>query len=161
MNRRITHFRRAKGAQCWLTCIALLCLVAACGEPTTGAEEQVRAWVQEAQVAAESKARRDLVNLISPDYADARGYDRDAIEKRLRVYFLRQDNIQLLTSVDDLKLYGDTAAEVELTVAMAGTNDGAFGFSADAYRFLMELEKGDNGWRLISARWGELGGELQ
>ena len=101
------------------------------------------------------------MNLISPDYADARGYDRDAIEKRLRVYFLRQDNIQLLTSVDDLKLYGDTAAEVELTVAMAGTNDGAFGFSADAYRFLMELEKGDNGWRLISARWGELGGELQ
>jgi hypothetical protein len=161
MNRGVTHFRHPELARCWFAGVALLCLLAACGKSSSGPEEQVRAWVHDAQVAAETKARRDLVSLISPAYADARGYDRDAIEKRLRVYFMRQNSIHLVTSVDELTLYGDTAAEVELTVGMAGTNEGAFGFSADAYRFSMELEKGDSGWQLISARWGALGSELQ
>jgi hypothetical protein len=48
-----------------------------------------------------------------------------------------------------------------LDVGMAGTNDGVLGFSADAYRFEMQLEKEDDDWLLMSARWGEIGGELR
>jgi hypothetical protein len=33
--------------------------------------------------------------------------------------------------------------------------------SADAYRFELELEKQDEGWRLIGARWGEVGQPLR
>ena len=43
---------------------------------------------------------------------------------------------------------------------LAGTNDGVFGFSADAFRFQLELERDGDDWLLISARWGELGEEL-
>ena len=39
---------------------------------------------------------------------------------------------------------------------MAGTHDGTFGFSAEAFRFEMEFELDDE-WLLTSARWGELG----
>jgi hypothetical protein len=43
---------------------------------------------------------------------------------------------------------------------MAGRNDGVLGFSADAYKFELELERDGNEWQLISARWGELGKEM-
>ena len=79
----------------------------------------------------------------------------------MRVYFLRQHSIALLPKINEITLYDDTAASVDLTVGLAGTNDGVLGFSADAYRFELELEKDGDEWELISARWGELGGEIK
>ena len=142
--------------------LSLVCLLllSGCGGPEAGPEEQLRQWVSAAQQAVESKERRDLLELISPAYVDARGLDRDDLGDRLRVYFLRQQSIKLLTSIEEIRIFGDSAAEVELTVAMAGKNDSVFGFSADAYRFQLELERDGDDWLLISARWGELGEEL-
>ena len=143
-----------------VTMLACSVLLGACGGAETGPEEQLRQWVTIANQAAEAKERRKLVGMISPAYADPRGNDRDDIEVLLRFYFLRQHRIKLLTSIDDVRLYGDSAAEIDLTVGMAGTKDGDFGFSADAYRFALELElDGDEG-QLIGARWGKLGSEL-
>ena len=132
----------------------------ACGDPPTPPEEAVRAWVAQGEQAAEDKDRRALVNMISPAYADARGNQRDDIENMFRLYFLRQHNIALLTSIEGLQVFGDSAAELELNVGMAATNDGVLGFSADAYRFEMELERDEDDWLLISARWGEVGGDI-
>jgi len=44
---------------------------------------------------------------------------------------------------------------------MAGTNNNAFGIDADAYKFELELQKPDDEWLLIGARWGDLGGNLR
>ena len=141
--------------------LAFLLLLAGCGGPSTPPEEAIRQWVSTAAVAAEARERRTLVGMISPAYSDARGNERSDIENVLRAYFLRVHSIELVTKVDAIRLYGDSAADVEVTVGMAGRNDGVFGFSADAYRFELELERGDEDWLLISARWGELGHELQ
>ena len=94
---------------------------------------------------------------VSPGYADARGYDKDRLDKLLRVYFLRQNAIKLLVSIQDIRIFGDT---VDLTVALPGTNDRALGFSASAYKFELELVRDDDDWQLIAARWGELGDSL-
>ena len=123
-------------------------------------EEQLRQWVSRVEEAAESKERRELISMISPDYTDSRDNERPDIENMLRAYFFRQNSISLLTNIEDVRLIADSAAEIELTVGMAGQNDGVFGFSADAYRFEMELMKEGDDWLLISARWGELGDEL-
>ena len=139
---------------------ALLALVA-CGGPSTAPEEELRAWVAAGVDAAEHKERRRLVDMMSAAYADARGNERDDIENLLRVYFLRQNNIKLLPAIEDIRVLDETAANIELTVAMAGTNDGVLGFSADAWRFALELEKDRGEWRLSAARWGELGEELR
>lgn len=101
------------------------------------------------------------MDMISPAYVDSRGYDRARLGDILRFYFLRMDAIELITSVDEVNVIGDSAAEVRVTVGMAGKHDGVLGFSADAYQFAFELEKGGSDWRLISARWGELGKELK
>ena len=143
------------------TVIAALAVLAACGKPATEPEEELRAWVAAGVEAAENKERRELMSMISPAYADARGKEKDDIENKLRVYFLRQHSIALLPKIDEITLYDDTAAKVELTMGLAGTNDGVLGFSADAYRFELELEKDGDEWQLISARWGELGGEIK
>lgn len=138
---------------------AILTLVAivGCAGEAEGPEAQVRAWIDEMHAAAETKDRGEIVDRISPSYVDARGNSRDDIEKTLRVYFLRQNRITVIPNVDEIRIIGGTAAEVALTVAMAGTNSSAFGLSADAYRFELELEADGGDWKLISARWGELG----
>ena len=143
------------------TVTVAMTMLAACGEPRSEPEAEVRAWVAAGVEAAENKERRKLIGLVSQSYADARGYGRDDIEDMLRIYFLRQHKIGLLTKIEEITIYGDTAARLIMTVGMAGTNDGIMGFSADAYRFDMELEKDGSEWQLIAARWGELGNELK
>jgi len=143
------------------TVTVVLVTLAACGEPRSEPEEEVRAWVAAGVTAAENKERRGLIGLVSESYTDARGYGRSDIEDMLRIYFLRQHKIGLLTKIEEITIYGDTAAKLIMTVGMAGTNDGVLGFSADAYRFDMELQKDGGEWQLIAARWGELGNELK
>lgn len=139
----------------------VLMALAACSEPPSEPEEELRAWVAAGVEAAENKERRSLVGMISESYTDARGNERSDIESLLRVYFLRQNNIGLLPNIEEIVVYGDTAAKIAMTVGMAGTNDGVLGFSADAYRFELELEKDGDDWQLIAARWGELGDEIK
>ena len=76
------------------------------------------------------------------------------------MYFMRQNKVALITSIEELDVYGDSAARLVLAVGLAGTNDNVFGFSADAYRFEMDFELDDDDWLLMSARWGEIGGDL-
>ena len=139
----------------------LLLLVACGGPPVSAPEQELRTWVAEGVDAASAKERRKLVGMISSAYTDARGNERSDIDNMLRVYFLRQHKIALLSNIEEITVYDDTAARVMLTVGMAGTNDGVLGFSADAYRFVLELEKDGGEWLLIAARWGELGDELR
>ena len=139
----------------------LVVLIGACGEPATEPEAEIRAWLQTAEEYAETEDRRGLVDLIAPAYSDTRGNRRDDIGNMLRVYFLRLDDVKLVTRVSDIRLYDDTAATVSLTAGMAAGNEGRFGFSADAYDFELELARMDGEWRLLSARWGETGRELR
>jgi len=157
MRRAITQIRR-RSERCTTAVIVVVALLfGACGGPELGPEEQLHQWVNAAQAAAEAKQRRAMLDLISPAYVDGRGFDRDDIGELLRLYFFRQNSVSLLASIDDIRLYGDSAAEIDLTVGMAGRNNGAFGFSADAYNFQLELERDGDEWLLIAARWGELG----
>jgi hypothetical protein len=79
----------------------------------------------------------------------------------LRIWFLRNRDIVLLSKIDEVNVLGGTAATVGLTAGMAGTGNGSFGLTADALRFELELESHDGDWKLIGARWGEVGAELR
>jgi len=136
-------------------------LIVACGpaDPDASPEDELRAWVARGEIAAEEKDRGGLLDMISEDYADSRGNDFEQIGNLLRVYFFRQDSIALPTSIDDISVMGETAAVVNITVGMVGTRNSRLGLNVDAYRFEFELEKVDDEWLLIGARWGELGGK--
>jgi hypothetical protein len=145
-----------------LTGVACFSLTA-CGSSGTADDPtaELRAWVERGELAAESKDRGELLDMISTDYADSRGNDRDEIGTMLARYFFVQKNIALLTSIDDIQVYDGTAATIDLTVGMAGTQNTGIGLRADAYRFEFELEKADDTWMLIGMRYGELGGNLR
>lgn len=134
--------------------------ICGCGD-VPAPEEALRSWVAEAERAAEDRDHGALLALVSEDYADARGNDRAAVGRVLRWWLLRHKRIGLLVDIDEIDVLGEDAAELALTVGMAATNDRALGFSADAYRFELDLEKRGGDWRLIGARWGELGAELR
>lgn len=144
-------------------CLALASVgsLVACDGAPGDPDEQLRAWIDEMHEAAEAKQRGDIIDRISPAYADARGNSRDDIENMLRAYFLRSNKIVLLSNIDEIKLIAGTAAEVSVTVGMAGTNNSALGLGADAYRFELELTANGDDWQLIAARWGELGRKLR
>lgn len=135
-------------------------ILAACGGPAAGPEEALRQWIADAEAAAEDLDRRGLVAMVSVNYADGRGNNRDAVDKLLRFYFLRQKSVALVMKIDKLTVIDETAAEVLVTAAGVGTTTRALGVNADAYQFALELEKDDDEWMLIGARWGEVGQEL-
>ncbi|MDX1499836.1 MAG: hypothetical protein R3176_08065 [Woeseiaceae bacterium] len=141
-------------------CVAATWL-AACGGAAGSPEDEIRAWVRQGTEFVEAENRRGLVGMISTAYADGRGNTRDDLDDRFRLVFLRANNITLLTSIDEIRLHGDSAADVLLTVGMAGTDGGFLGIDADAYRFEMELERDGGDWQLIGARWAELGEEMR
>ncbi len=143
-----------------LTGILLALLLTGCGGPESSPEESVRAWVKQGSEAAEQKDRGALVDMVSESYADARGNGRDDLENLLRFYFLRQEKVAFITHIDELDVHDGSAADVVLQVGMAGTNDNVLGFSADAVRIEMELERDGDDWLLISARWGGLGEDV-
>lgn len=143
-----------------LTAATALSLLAACGAPSGSAEEQIRAWLDGVETAAENRDRRGVLDHISHAYADGRGNSRDDISDMLRLYFLRHDGFELITRIESIDVHGGTAANVALTVAMAGRSDNLLGIGADAVAFHLELSREGDDWRLISARWGEPGGPL-
>lgn len=161
MNRDHVETAGPKRMHASIPALSLCLLLCACSAPSTGPEGEIRGWLDQGIAATEAKQRGDLLDMISPAYADSRGYNRARIGDVLRGYFLRMNSIELITKVDEIKIMGDTAAEVLLTVGMAGTKDSLLGFSADAYQFSLELEKSAGDWLLISAQWAELGKELQ
>lgn len=136
-------------------------LLGACGGPAEGPEESLRTWVRQGEEFAEARNRGALIDMISPDYTDARGNSRDDIGNLFRLYFLRQQKVALITRIEELEIYGGSAAKLVLSVGMAGKNEGTFGFSADAFEFEMEFELDGDEWLLTSARWAELGEELR
>ena len=142
MKAEASDIRALTESTAWrLILTAITCAVlGACGGSAGDVEDQIQTWIDRGHEAAESKDRGELVDMISPTYADARGNSRDDIENLFRFYFLRSNTVALLVNVDGIEVMDDTAAAVTLTVGMGATTDSALGFNADAYQFALELE---------------------
>lgn len=136
-------------------------LLQSCGGPPAGPEEAVRAWVAAAEVAAETRDRGALVDMISEDYTDSRGNDVSAVDKLLRFYFFRQQSVVIVSRIKDIQLHGDSAATVTVIVGMAGSSGSIASLDADAYQFELELQVEDDEWLLIGARWAPVGAQLR
>ncbi len=152
--------RRVNGTR--VTALALLVASLAACSPPTDVETELREWVARGEAATEREDRRELMGMISPAYADARGNSRDEIDRTLRLLFLREDGIKVVTHIEEIEVYDDTAAKITLTTGVAGSNDTSLlGISADAVRFEFELVTDGDDWLLAGARWGELGEEIR
>ena len=96
--------------------ICMICLITAgCGGDASDAnpEEAVRAWVARGEAAAEDKERGALLEMISEDYVDGRGNDREKIggvillsadRHRTDVYEIKRPNGYTLYEFETSKL---------------------------------------------------------
>lgn len=142
--------------------VLLVVLLAACSSRQGVPEDEIREWLERGERLAGEEDRRGLIDMISPAYADARGNGRDDLDDRFRLLFLRTEPMTLLTRIEEITVIDGSAAEVKLDVGMAGRDDlSALGYNASAYRFELELMHDGDAWQLISARWGEVGGQLR
>ncbi len=141
-----------------VTALAVLALTLVACTPPTDVETALRAWIANGARALEREDRRELMAMVSPAYADARGLGREDIDRLLRVLFLRQDGITVVTRIEEINVYDATAADLSLTAILAGSSEAKIlGFDADALRLKLELVDDDGNWLLTSAQWSELG----
>jgi hypothetical protein len=140
--------RRFLGVAAWVV-IGL----AGCGAPDSP-EVQVRAVIAAAEQAAEARDVSAVMELVSPDYADADGRQAAELSRYLRGYFIANQAIHLLTRIDSLEFPATDVAEVELTVAMVGRDaeaESAWDLAADIHTFRLTLMEQGGDWRVTHA----------
>lgn len=142
-----------------LLLVSAVLLLAQTGcDHTVSPEDEIRALVREAEIAAEERQAGDFARLISSQYGDERGNNKDEIVRLLRLQLIRNQVIYLLVRVGDIKVTSDITATAVIRVAMAGGPLESFEdlarLDAEFYRFDLELVKESGKWRIMRARWG-------
>jgi hypothetical protein len=118
----------------------------------------LRALIERAEAAVEARDTGFFRSLISADYADRRGQDRDDVVNMLRAYFLLNQRIEVVNRIEAIELFGDDAASVKLQTAAVGLAEGRsiLGIDGDFYRIELELGREGDGWRVIGADWNRM-----
>ncbi|MCP4492087.1 MAG: hypothetical protein GY820_32990 [Gammaproteobacteria bacterium] len=140
----------------FLACVITFVLLQACSNSEISPEDEIRQYIESGVEAAETRNASDLADLIHNSYRDPRGYDRTQLEKLVKLYFFRHQNIHLFTKISEIDFLTPNEAQVTLHVAMAGNViiDASVltSLRARVYRFELLLEK-DEAWLLRQAQW--------
>ncbi len=139
----------------YLTVLTAMLLVA-CSAGVTP-EQEIRALLLEAEIAAEERDVGDFSRLISPQYGDQYGHDKDELLRLLRLQMIRNQVIYLWLQIAEINVISDASAEATVRVAMAGGPLQSFEdlarLGAELYRFELELVKESGKWRIARAAW--------
>jgi hypothetical protein len=118
-------------------------------------EEQIRALIAAAEIAAEARDVSDLMALVADDYADGRGLNKAELQKLLRAYFLVHPKIELLVKIGDIELETANRARVQVDMAMLGTRMGGgperTSLTGDVETLQVELRRIDSKWLVTRA----------
>jgi hypothetical protein len=130
----------------------------ACGSKPDTPEGRVRALFEKAEVAAEARDLGTLRELISANYMDDRGHDKQAIVGILYYHFLRNQSVHLLTRVHGIAFPERAKAEATVFVATAGQPIHGTGellrLRADLFRFDLTLaDEGRGAWKVTRGTW--------
>jgi hypothetical protein len=134
---------------------ALLLAASGCGGDGTP-EARVRAVVAAGESAAESRDLGGLMQLVSPDFHDARGGDREELRRYLRGYLVMHQSVHLLTRIESVEFPYEDYARVRLTVGALGRESEAettFDVAADVHEVALELRLEGDDWRVVRAEW--------
>ena len=150
--------RHSKREWCRLSWILLLLGLVACSGQPESAETEIRAFVAQAQLAAEERNARNLRALIADDYVDTKGNDHKAIENLIRLHVFRNQSIHVLTRIHTVEFPEPGRALLVVMAALAGRPvahvDEQAGLNANLYRFDLELiRRGKDDWQIRHAAW--------
>lgn len=136
--------------------LATALLLNACADNGLSREDEVRRYIESAVEAAEARDLGAMTDLIHPRYHDQNGYNLKQISNLLRLSFISNKNIFLLTKVNQIEFLADNEALVNLHIAMAAsalTDTSALSsLRARIYKFELHLIKREE-WQLQQAKW--------
>lgn len=137
--------------------LLLLPLLASCSGDDTSPESRIRALLNTAEEAVESRSLSAVSPLLSPAFSDSAGQDKQALLRLLGGYFVTHQSIHLLTQVSRLDLIGPDRAHVTLYVAVAGqplkTVSQLISLRAELIRLDLSLAEEAGEWLVVSGAW--------
>ena len=163
----IFHYTPGKGAIKPVV-FAMICLLFIIVLPSVGCrketeEDKVRKIITDIQKSAEEKDTKNIINNLSESYNDLQGFNRDTVKGLLFAYFLRHPKISIY--INNLKItIEDESSEVTFqAILTGGSKTGSVSDivpkSLGVYNFSVSLKKESKGWKVISAKWEQVGEE--
>src|SRR4051812_460889 len=130
-------------------CAALIlsCALCACSSSTSD-EQKVRELIVAAENAAEARDVSDVLELVSPEYADADGNSRASLATFLRAFFALHPKFELVTSVESLEFPVDGLARARVTVRGLQLDRFSLG---ESVTLDVELRRADGEWLVVRA----------
>ncbi len=132
-------------------------VLSGCSQDRDSPEQRIRNDLAALEQAAEKKDLGTLKRAILDSYSDNEGYDKNSVTQLIRLNFLRQQSIYLLTRIKSIELTDATNANAVVYVAMAGRpleDTGALvNLSTDLFRFEVALIEQSGQWKVVQAEW--------
>lgn len=124
--------------------------LAGCGS-SDSPEQQVRAVVEQMEIAAENRDVGGLAEHLSEDYRDANGMGAEEAARYARGYFIANQSIHLLTRIEELTFPTEGEARARLLVGMVGRDAGAtdrWDLASELQTFKIALRREDDEWKV-------------
>ena len=134
--------------------LAVLLACAGCGASGT-AEDEIRAFVDQAEAAAEARDAPELRALVAEDYQEASGRGASDVRNFLHAWLVAHPSVNLLTRIDSIELEGTEQARVKVTVGLLGREakgESDWDLAADLERLDIRLARVGGEWRVVGAR---------
>jgi hypothetical protein len=131
----------------------LLAALLACGASAPTPEQEVRAVLGALEAAAEAGDASAFAGLVSADYQDPYGHDREKLRAFVAFHVMRAGRgREVIVRVRDVRIEpADPArAAVTLAVGLAGAGSRV---SADVYAVDLDLVREGEAWRVAWAQW--------
>lgn len=111
----------------------------------------------EAETDVEGRDAGAVLEHVSERYHDAEGRDRQDLHRLIAYLILRNQQIHLLTRVQEVEILSPEGARARVLVAMAGHPIGGpellTELRADLYRFDFTLALENDAWRVVDSAW--------
>lgn len=131
-----------------LLALAILCIaIPGCRQPPDQ-ETAVRAVIEAAERAAETRDVGAAMALVSAGYADSSGRERDGLRQFLRGWFALNPKIDLLVFIESIEFPDSLRARVLVQVTSL-TRGSRLGLDNEAFSLELFNEEGE--WRLQRA----------
>jgi len=137
--------------------VALVLSATGCRSKRLSPEEQVRKTIDEAVKAARERDIKGLASLVSDQYTDREGNDKEKVVSHVRVLFLLHRNLYVVAKVSSVACPEPVRARVVVFAALASVPSGVVPdlkkLSADVYRFDLTMVDEEGSWRVVRAAW--------